>query len=216
MNPTRQALLELSKTEDISQLGLRELGRRLNAHPQTVKHHYERLLSEGLLPKPINMANSLKVTEDVLGHADLVTIPFLGAANCGPARHIAGSEPEGTLTISSRLLKPSRYDSLFAVKADGSSMNQANLSGQTIETGDYVIVDSAKQPTHGDLVLAVVNGLANIKKYQPESQNGELTRIALVSQSSDNFDPIFIHPEDQSEGLIAGVALQVIKRPQNG
>jgi hypothetical protein len=64
-------------------------------------------------------------------------------------------------------------------------------------------------------VVATLNNLANIKKFLPEfDTEGALSRITLVSESTDEFQPIFIHPEDQTEGLIAGVALQVVKKAQ--
>lgn len=215
MNSTQEKILELATQGDIEQYGLRELARKLDVHPQTAKYHKERLIQSGALKGPHCMASvSRKCDEDILGGADLIAIPYLGAANCGPAQYIAGAEPEGTVTLSSRLLSCKKYASLFALKADGQSMNQASIDGNCIDTGDYVIVETDREPKAGDCVVAVVNGLANIKQYKPEYANGELTRITLLSQSDDDYDPIFIHPDDQAEGLIAGIAVQVIKRPQ--
>ena len=93
-------------------------------------------------------------------------------------------------------------------------MNQAHLYGEAIDDGDFVIVDSGQVPQKNDYVLATINGLANIKKFLPEYENDELSRITLVSESTEQYEPIFIHPEDQIEGLIAGVALQVLKKVQ--
>lgn len=214
MNQTQNDILEIAKTVDINTLGIRELGRQLGVHPQTAKYHKEQLIKRGLLKRTGTLRAS-RVTEDLLGGADLVTIPFLGAANCGPASRIAGSEPEGEISVSSRLLGTNKLNSLFAVKADGDSMNQAYLYGEAIEDGDFVIIDSEKEPKVGDYVVATADNLANIKKYQPEyADDGTLERIALISESTAEYDTIFIHPEDEADGLIAGVALQVLKKPR--
>jgi SOS-response transcriptional repressor LexA len=213
MSETRKQILELAKTTDVNTLGIRELARQLGVHPQTAKYHKEQLIKKGLL-KRTGIFRASRVDESLLGDATLVTIPYLGAANCGPATRMAGAEPAGEISVSSRLLKRAgSLDSLFAVKADGTSMNQARLYGESIDDGDFVIVDSGREPKKGDYVVATVNNLANIKKFLPEQDSeGNLSRIALVSESTEEYEPIFIHPEDQSEGLIAGVALQVLKK----
>lgn len=215
MNETQERILELSKTTDINTIGIRELARQLGVHPQTAKYHKEQLIKQGFI-KRTGIFQASRVSENLLIGADLVTIPYLGAANCGPASRIAGAEPVGEISVSSRLLKRAgNLSSLFAVKADGTSMNQARLYGDSIDDGDFVIVDSGREPVKGDYVVATVNNLANIKKFLPElNDEGELSRIALVSESTEEYEPIFIHPEDQAEGLIAGVALHVVKKAQ--
>lgn len=214
MNDTQRHILELAKTIDIQSLGIRELARRLGVHPQTAKYHKQRLERGGLLKSGHGLFSDIEIERAVLGGADLVTIPFLGAANCGPATHLAGTEAEGKLTISSRLLGTQNYRALFAVKADGASMDRASVNGRCIESGDFIVVDGSAHPQKGDYVVAVVNNLANIKRYYPEyDEHHHITRITLLSESSEQYEPIFIHPEDAQEGLIAGVVLQVIPKP---
>ena len=213
MNETQEQILELAKHKDINALGIRELARQLGVHPQTAKYHREQLIKKGLLRRTGTFRAS-RVEQNMLDGADLVTIPYLGAANCGPAARFAGAEPAGQLSVSSRLLHTKKLSSLFAIQADGNSMNRARLYGETIEDGDFVIVDSEAQPKNNDYVVATVNNLANIKKYAPEfGIDGTLQRITLLSESTDKYEPIFIHPEDEAEQLIAGVAVQVIKKP---
>lgn len=213
MNETQKQILELSKDNDISAMGVRELARQLGVHPQTAKYHREQLIKKGLLRRTGTFKAS-RVEQNMLDGADLVTIPYLGAANCGPAARFAGSEPEGQIGVSSRLLRTKKFGSLFAIKADGNSMNQALLYGEPIEDGDFVIVDSEAEPKKNDYVVATVNNLANIKKYVPEyGMDGSLKRITLISESTDKYEPIFIHPDDEEQRLIAGVAIQVLKKP---
>lgn len=213
MNETQEQILELAKHNDITALGVRELARQLGVHPQTAKYHREQLIKKGFI-KRTGTFKASTIERDMLDGADLVTIPYLGAANCGPAARIAGSEPEGQLRVSSRLLRTKKFNSLFAIKADGNSMNRASLYGEAIEDGDFVIVDSEADPKKNDYVVATVDNLANIKKFVPElGPDGTPQRITLLSESTDKYEPIFIHPEDEAEQLIAGVAVQVIKKP---
>ena len=211
MHDTQKAILEIAKEKDLAFIGLRELARILGVHPQTAKHHLSQLVKKGHLRRASVINNSI-VYSNLLNKADLVVIPYMGAANCGPASRLAKDDIEGYINISSSLLDTKKYDSLFAVKADGRSMNQAQIKDQSIEDGDYVIVDSDRLPQRNDYVLATINNLANIKKYLPQrNHKGEITRIALLSESSESHEPIFIHPEDETGKLIAGVVIQVFK-----
>ena len=50
--------------------------------------------------------------------------------------------------------------------------------------------------------------MANIKKFHFDREN---SRIVLVSESSKDFPPIFIHEDDDFN--ISGKVVQVIKKP---
>lgn len=219
MNDIQTQLYNLSQSTDLRQHSLRGIGKNLvdgkEIHPETVKYYWKRLHNQGLIDylpdsrlrtKKISRSNSAMLGEKT----SLVTIPVFGVADCGPATKIAEQTPLGELHISSSLLPTRRYSSLYALKAAGPSMNRASVHGRPIKDGDYVIVDSEyTQPNSGDYVVAVVGGLANIKRFYRESD-----RIALLSESSEDFDPIFIHPEDQSDNLIGGRVVQVVEKPK--
>lgn len=84
------------------------------------------------------------------------------------------------------------------------------MEPDAIEDGDYVIVDSGNiNAKNGDYVVSVIDGLANIKKYLWDNKN---LRILLVSESTHNYPPIFIHEDDNF--LINGKIIQVIKNPR--
>ncbi len=213
MNATQRALLELSQKKDLSSLSLRQIGQLVGVdHPQVVKYHIQKLEASNLLQLH-GFRNKLKVDKSVLGKSDLITIAIVGSANCGPATMVAEENIEGYLKVSSALLKPKNYKDLYALKAIGSSMNKANLDGKPINDGDYVIVDgSNRAPQTNQYVVATMNGLANIKKFYSDEVNNQ---IVLLSESSQDFLPIFIHPEDNQEGIVSGVVVQVIRNPQS-
>jgi SOS-response transcriptional repressor LexA len=140
----------------------------------------------------------------------LVAIPIFGTANCGPATAYAEQEAEGYLRISGKLL--TKKKGVFAIKASGHSMNKANINGESVEEGDYVLVDpSFTSVRNGDYVLSIIDGMANIKRYFKDTDN---QRIILLSESSASFSPIFIHRDDLDNYLVNGKVIQVIKKPK--
>ena len=70
----------------------------------------------------------------------------------------------GVLRVSPRLILCQDTENLFALRAIGNSMNMANIKGESIGEGDYLIIDTGKSdPADGDLVLSIIDGCANIK-----------------------------------------------------
>lgn len=221
MNSKSNKLFEIAGLHNLNDLSLREIGRMMGEGgkveaPQTVKFHWRKLYETGkiaYLPNTRQTRKSIKnyIEKQPLGDGkSLIAIPVRGVANCGPASSYADDISMGYIHISSTYLKTNRYNDLYAIIASGDSMNQTKIDGKPINDGDYVIVDrSVSQPNDGDRIIAIVNGLANIKRFLRERG-----RIVLVSESSEHFDPIFIHPEDQDEALIAGKVVQVVQKPK--
>lgn len=210
MQDVGKKIQQLSRLVDISKLSYREIGRRLAdsdeapVHPQIIKNALNKLSAEGLLSRS-ETTTSTTTTR-------LVSIPILGVANAGPAIHIAGSSERGTLRVSASLLPSSNYKDFYALEVDGESMNRAVIKGNLIENGAYVIVDSSKKtPKDSDIVTIVHDGLANIKKVFFDYENHV---IVLRSESSDDFEPIVISPNDDWEGLIGGTIIHVVNKPK--
>jgi len=96
---------------------------------------------------------------------------------------------------------------LYAIKADGSSMNRAEIKNKRIEDGDYVILDSEdKNAETGDVVLAIIDNKATIKRFIDDRKNRQ---IVLKADSSFDYEPIYLHPDD--DFLINGKVIGVIK-----
>jgi len=135
----------------------------------------------------------------------MFSLPVVGSANCGPATIFAEQNIQQYLKVSSSLL-PYNKKELYALIADGDSMNKAKVEkGKTIEDGDFVLVDSGyKNYKNGDIVVAVIDGLATIKRYRFDKDNN---RIVLEAESTENYLPVFIHAEDdfQLSGKVVGI-----------
>ncbi|HXV80431.1 MAG TPA: S24 family peptidase, partial [Candidatus Binatia bacterium] len=115
----------------------------------------------------------------------------------------------GYLRISDALLRRRTSDGLFAARADGFSMNRARIREKTIQDGDYLIVDgNDRVPKEGEIILSIIDGAANIKRYHSDKRNKQ---IVLISDSTEDLAPIYIHPDD--DFFVNGKVIDVIKKP---
>ena len=143
--------------------------------------------------------------------AEVVSIPIMGAANCGTATLFAEERPEGMLMASKAMIKGAKKN-VFALRAVGNSMNKANSPWGPIENGDYVIIDpDDRQPKNNDFVVSIINGSANIKRFYKDEEH---SNIVLFSDSTETYLPIFIHFEDNPDFFINGKVVSVIKQPK--
>jgi repressor LexA len=209
MHALQKELLEQVDTHDLGRMSLREIGELLGEkHPQKIKHHLAQLEQKGLIEFDRELRTLRRVRPEARSDDRLVSIPILGAANCGPATVFAQENIEGYLRISNKLIKP--MVGLFALKALGRSMNKASIDGLNIEDGDYVIVNSDGRTARSrDYVLCVTGGLANIKRFIREEGTQQ---VILMSESTEESPPIVLHPDD-IEFLICGVVIKVVKKP---
>ena len=187
------------------------------ASVSTAHYYLEKLSSAGFIQREDGRSRAIEVSigVDVLDEdaipspigADSITVPIVGAANCGAADILAEGEVEGYVKVTRSLLR--KRDNIFALKAEGDSMNRASINGKTIEEGDYVLIDfEALDPKDGDYVLSVIDGCANLKKFYRDPNTGS---IALVPESDNpEHKPIFISSED--DFMINGKIISVVKK----
>ena len=210
MHETKRKLLALARSRNLGDMSLQQIGDAVGIkNPSGVSYHLSQLYASSHLKKD---ENGVVTTRDDRGDAiSLNSIPILGAANCGPASLYAEDVVEGFLQVSAKLVHPGKK--LFALRASGNSMNDAKAGDRKdkIEDGDYVIIDSTKHnPESGSYIVAVLEGLANIKRFSKNDQTGE---IALLSESTEPSPPIFLHPEDSDKFFVAGEVKFVLKKP---
>ena len=214
MHEIQKKLFKLAQEKNLAQYTLREIAEMVGeTSPQKIKHHLQQLEKRGLIRVDKAKGVIQKTGTSWVGEhgtrTKLVAIPILGTANAGPARAIAEQNIEGFLRISDSLLRHRGSRHFFALKVDAPSMNRVEIDGKRIEDGDYAIIDyEYKNPKNGDIVLSIIDGAANIKKfYRDEDGN-----IVLVSDSTQDFPPIYIHKDD--DYMINGKVVQVVKKPK--
>lgn len=209
MHPIQEKLLKLLDQKILKDMTLRDIGTLIKEPlPQKIKHHLEQLEKKGFIKydRRNKTISKIKLGSKIM--SPFVSVPVIGSANCGPATIFANENIEGYLKISKNILN--KCKNVFAIKAQGLSMNKSNINGMSIEDGDYLIIDSDyRTPRNGDVVLSVIDDMANIKKYVFDEENNQ---IVLVSQSTKDIPPIYIHEDDSF--MINGKVIQVIKKPK--
>ncbi|AID24933.1 translesion error-prone DNA polymerase V autoproteolytic subunit [Salmonella bongori] len=85
----------------------------------------------------------------------------------------------------------------YFVKSAGDSM-----LGAGIGDGDLLIVDSARKPAHGDIVIAAVGGEFTVKRLQ-------LHPVVMLKPENSAYTPIIIGSEDILD--IFGVVTFIVK-----
>jgi repressor LexA len=221
VHPIQERLLELSKRENLAKLSLRDIGRRIGMgleSPQKIKHHLGQLEKRGFLvidrargvmgrsATGSSWAKGLLETS-----ARVFAIPIVGTANCGPATIFAEQNFQGFLRVSSKLVGRKQHAGLYAIRADGSSMNRADINGRSIEDGDYVIVDGRRTvPQNHDVVVAIIDNKATIKRFIDDRANGQ---VVLQAHSSYDYEPIYLHKDDDFS--VSGKVVAVIKKPSS-
>lgn len=179
----------------------------------TAHYHVKKLQDAGYLEKEVGRSRSLKAMNIPFGNflynklPSYFSLPVLGSANCGPATIFAVEDPREYMTISLEKLGRKSKEGLFVLEAEGDSMNCAKIGTEknSIEDGDYVIIDSAViVPSEGDYVLSILDGCANIKKFKKVDG-----RPALISESTKDYKPIFLSSADNF--MVNGKVIAVIK-----
>ena len=219
LHPLQEKILQLAQNRNIAKMSLREIGELVGDHsPQKIKHHIQQLEKRGLLKIDRERQVAIKTMHGWIDGflqkgARLLRIPIVGAANCGPAEVFAEENVVGYLRISNALLRGRKTsDGLFALRADGFSMNQAKVNSKKIDDGDLLIIDSNdRSPHEGEVILSIIDGAANIKRYHEDRANNQ---VVLMSESSHDFSPIYIHADD--DFFVNGKVIDVVKRPRLG
>jgi len=217
MHPIQEKLLNLSKERNLAQVSLREMAAAIglpDESPQKIKHHLQQLEKKGFftIDRAHGLMDKAKLLPGLVSGllteaSSLFSIPIVGTANCGPATLYAEQNFEGFLRVSGRLLGRASPAGLYAIKTNGSSMNRAEIGGKKIEDGDYVVIDSGRrEPANNDIVLAIIDNKATIKRFIDDRANGQ---VILKADSSYDYEPIYLHPDD--DFLINGKAVAVIK-----
>ena len=206
MHAIQEKLLKVIDDKNIGGFTLRQIGELIGEKlPQTVKHHLSQLERRGFVFIDQKNKKISRISNKASAGNIFISIPIVGTANCGQAAIYADQNIEGYLKISKRFVPNKK--SVFALRAEGNSLNKADINGKKVESGDFVIVDSENiSPHDGDYVVSVIDGMANIKKYRLDKDH---SRIALLSESTQEYSPIFIHENDNFR--INGKVVDVVK-----
>ena len=130
--------------------------------------------------------------------ADLVSVPLLGRIAAG-APILAQEHIEDTVRVDSFLL--GNHQPVFALRVVGESMIEDGIFD-----GDYIFVKKQLTATAGQIVVALIDEEATVKRYYPEGD-----RIRLQPANS-SMAPIYVHRSEFKQTSILGVVVGVYRK----
>jgi len=182
---------------------LREIGKHFQISSTFgVKRHLEALVKKGHINIESNASRGIsmiKKNQDEFpeisfsGEGVFFKIPVIGRVAAGlPITAIENME--GSLVVDPAFLK--RAEDAFALRVKGDSM--INIG---INDGDLVIVSPNEQTRNGDIVVAMLNDEATVKRFEVVNK-----KIKLIAENS-AYLPIEIKSEDDFNliGKVKGV-----------
>ncbi len=131
--------------------------------------------------------------------SEIVEIPVVGKVAAG-APILAQENITDTVRIDSFFLGPEARR-VFALKVTGESM-----IGDGIFDGDFIFVRKQPHASAGDIVVALIEDEATVKRYYPE---GDRIRF---QPSNPRMKPIYVSKDDFRETQIIGLVVGVYRK----
>ena len=187
--------IERRITEDRQSPTIREIGAQFGiTSTNGVRAHLEVLIRKGYLKKEGFISRGLELTRRLSG--PIRRIPLVGAVPAGnPIDSAENVESEFALDKG---FLPS--GETFSLKIKGDSMRDAGILD-----GDFVLVTKQETAKSGEIVVAVINGEATVKRYFPEG-----VRIRLQPEN-DDYQPILVEKKS-GEFRLAGKVIGLLRR----
>ncbi|MFP3960427.1 MAG: transcriptional repressor LexA, partial [Spirochaetaceae bacterium] len=156
---------------------------------QSAREHLEKLVAEGRLQKVPGKSRGYRLPEGEHPASELV--PLLGRVQAG-ALTTAVEDTEGYIPVRSH------FDSaeLFALRVRGESMRDA-----AILDGDIVIVRRSTTAEHRDIVVALVEDEATVKRFIRRENHIEL------HPENPAYSPIV--PQESAQFSLLGTVIEV-------
>lgn len=163
-----------------------------------VKRHLQALEKKGYIATESNASRAISVlkpsqseTMTLSSHDDhSVEIPIVGRVAAGMPI-LAQENHEGTIRIDPSFIRA--HEHCFALKVRGESMINAGIL-----EGDYIIVSEGKTPRNDDIVVALHEDSATVKRYRNETDH-----IALIPEN--DAYPVIRLPKDEQTTIIGKV-----------
>jgi repressor LexA len=133
--------------------------------------------------------------------AELCDIPILGRVAAGQPL-LAVENQEDRVRVDRFFV--GTHAEVFGLRVCGDSMIEDGILD-----GDFVFVKKTPAASRGDIVVAMIEGEATLKRYYPE---GDMIRF---QPANSNMEPIFVRKQDFRSVDIIGVVVGVYRRLQS-
>lgn len=193
-----QAILEYIKSE-IQAKGyppsIREICQAVDLKSTSSVHSYLNNLEEkGLIERGSTKNRAIKITNDDFGLMDreIMNIPIVGQVAAG-CPILAEENIEDYFAMPVSMLPNTSSSNVFMLKVKGESMIDMG-----IYDGDNLIVSEAQSAKNGEVVVALIDDEATVKRFYKESDH-----IRLQPENS-SMAPIIV-PDCQVIGKVIGL-----------
>lgn len=153
----------------------------------TVHLHLKTLEEKGFIEREPGLNRSIKIA----GTEPVVSVPLMGRVTAG-APILAIEDIDGYIPINDSV---ARGRDLFALSVVGESMKDAGILD-----GDIVIVNKVSTATNGEIVVALIEDEATVKRFYKEDGHFRL------QPENDVFEPIIT-----KEATILGKVISLVR-----
>jgi len=163
LTPQQTRVLEVIR-QSIRETGyppsVRELGQRLGLKSTaTVHSHLRTLERKGYLRRAAQKSRAFNVVDDGVTESPTILVPLVGTVRAG-VPILAAENIEELIPFPRSLVKG---DDVFLLEVEGQSM-----IGAGILDGDYVLVRQQDSAENGDIVVALLEDEATVKRFYKE------------------------------------------------
>lgn len=179
---------------------VREIGEAVGlSSSSTVHSHLAALEAKGLLRRDPSKPRALEVldyrdTERGVDYESVQAVPLVGQVAAG-APILAAENIEATLPLPSSFAG----EGTFILRIKGESMIEAGILD-----GDYVVVRQQSDATVGDIVVAMINEEATVKRFYREGN-----RVRLQPENA-TMEPIYA--DEHVDFAILGKVVALFRR----
>ena len=156
----------------------------------TVHGHLSRMEKKGLIKRDPTKPRAIELLKDTVVKKELIDIPIIGKVTAGKPI-LAFENIEDYFTIPLEYTK--NKNDLFMLNISGESMIEAG-----IYDGDLAIIEKTNSAKNGDIVVALIDDEATIKRFYKEKDH-----IRLQPENS-TMEPIII-PTCTIIGQLVGI-----------
>ena len=159
----------------------------------TVHGHLKRLEKKGLIKRDPTKPRALEIIELNKPKKEMINIPIVGKVTAGMPI-LATENIEDSFPVPLDYIKHNRE--LFMLKVSGESMINAGINN-----GDLAIIEKQENAENGDIVVALIDNEATIKRFFKEKDHIRL------KPENDTMKPIIV-PNCSIIGKLVGLFRQ--------
>jgi len=174
---------------------MREIGGKFGIRSTNgVEGHLAALEKDGCIVRERGKSRGISLRT---GERSAALIPLLGRVAAG-APVMSPENREGDIMVDLSLFSIRSSHNMFALKVKGDSMVNAHITD-----GDTLLVRAQATAQNGDIVVALMDGEATVKRFFSEKN-----RVRLQPENS-TMKPIFV---ERGEFRIIGKAVGVVRK----